>query len=66
MRRLAPLQAVELALVTVLTGVHRYTIHGMSSLRLRTNFGLDRTGEKIFPEEELVHLDGHKGSKPVR
>ncbi|KAF9651664.1 glycoside hydrolase family 15 protein [Thelephora ganbajun] len=23
-------------------------------------------GEKIFPEEELLHLDGHKGSKPVR
>ncbi|KAF7798324.1 hypothetical protein EIP86_009545 [Pleurotus ostreatoroseus] len=28
----------------------RYTIHG----------------EKLFPEEELSHLDGHKGSKPVR
>ncbi|KAI0321665.1 glycoside hydrolase family 15 protein [Amylostereum chailletii] len=23
-------------------------------------------GERIFPEEELSHLDGHKGSKPVR
>ncbi|PCH40589.1 glycoside hydrolase family 15 protein [Wolfiporia cocos MD-104 SS10] len=23
-------------------------------------------GEKEFPEEELNHLDGHKGSKPVR
>ncbi|KDQ51558.1 glycoside hydrolase family 15 protein [Jaapia argillacea MUCL 33604] len=23
-------------------------------------------GGKIFPEEELLHLDGHKGSKPVR
>ncbi|KAH8078405.1 glycoside hydrolase family 15 protein [Cristinia sonorae] len=23
-------------------------------------------GEKIFPEEELSHLDGHQGSKPVR
>lgn len=23
-------------------------------------------GEKLFPEEELTHLDGHKGSKPVR
>ena len=23
-------------------------------------------GEKDFPEEELTHLDGHKGSKPVR
>ncbi|KAA1468582.1 glycoside hydrolase family 15 protein [Dentipellis sp. KUC8613] len=23
-------------------------------------------GEKLFPEEELLHLDGHKGSKPVR
>ncbi|KAI0642834.1 glycoside hydrolase family 15 protein [Trametes meyenii] len=23
-------------------------------------------GEKDFPEEELSHLDGHKGSKPVR
>lgn len=23
-------------------------------------------GEKSFPEEELSHLDGHKGSKPVR
>ncbi|KIP11307.1 glycoside hydrolase family 15 protein [Phlebiopsis gigantea 11061_1 CR5-6] len=23
-------------------------------------------GGKIFPEEELTHLDGHKGSKPVR
>ncbi|KAI0083258.1 glycoside hydrolase family 15 protein [Irpex rosettiformis] len=23
-------------------------------------------GEKRFPEEELSHLDGHKGSKPVR
>lgn len=24
------------------------------------------SGEKIFPEEELLHLDGHKGSRPVR
>ena len=24
------------------------------------------SGEKIFPEMELTHLDGHKGSKPVR
>ena len=23
-------------------------------------------GGKIFPEEELTHLDGHKGSRPVR
>ncbi len=23
-------------------------------------------GEKLFPEKELTHLDGHKGSKPVR
>ncbi|CCM02298.1 uncharacterized protein FIBRA_04387 [Fibroporia radiculosa] len=23
-------------------------------------------GENIFPEEELTHLDGHRGSKPVR
>ena len=23
-------------------------------------------GEKLFPEEELSHLDGHKGSRPVR
>jgi hypothetical protein len=23
-------------------------------------------GEKIFPELELTHLDGHKASKPVR
>lgn len=23
-------------------------------------------GDKIFPEEELTHLDGHQGSKPVR
>lgn len=23
-------------------------------------------GEKLFPEMELTHLDGHKGSKPVR
>ena len=23
-------------------------------------------GEKNFPEKELTHLDGHKGSKPVR
>lgn len=23
-------------------------------------------GGRIFPEEELLHLDGHKGSKPVR
>ncbi len=23
-------------------------------------------GETEFPEEELNHLDGHKGSKPVR
>jgi len=23
-------------------------------------------GEKHFPEEELTHLDGHKGSRPVR
>ncbi|PIL34777.1 hypothetical protein GSI_02564 [Ganoderma sinense ZZ0214-1] len=29
---------------------NRYTIHG----------------DKDFPEEELWHLDGHKGSKPVR
>lgn len=24
------------------------------------------TGERIFPEAELTHLDGHQGSKPVR
>ena len=24
------------------------------------------TGDKDFPEEELWHLEGHKGSKPVR
>lgn len=24
------------------------------------------SGEKVFPEMELTHLDGHKGSKPVR
>lgn len=28
--------------------------------------GLTSAGEPDFPEEELTHLDGHKGSKPVR
>ncbi|EIM83391.1 glycoside hydrolase family 15 protein [Stereum hirsutum FP-91666 SS1] len=37
-----------------------YTIHGMSHPLPPFS------GGKIFPEEELTHLDGHKGSKPVR
>lgn len=27
---------------------------------------MEGLGERIFPEEELNHLDGHKSSKPVR
>ncbi len=27
---------------------------------------LPQSGEKNIPEIELTHLDGHKGSKPVR
>jgi hypothetical protein len=46
-----------------------YTIHGqfvLPYLGFSDNFlGLVK-GEKLFPEKELTHLDGHKGSKPVR
>lgn len=46
-----------------------YTIHGQSSCRYSTGvcqISIVSIGEKIFPELELTHLDGHKGSKPVR
>jgi GH15 family glucan-1,4-alpha-glucosidase len=46
-----------------------YTIHGrLVSLNNRgpSDDFLSLKGEKIFPEKELTHLDGHKGSKPVR
>lgn len=36
----------------------------MQIISIRNLLGV--SGEKIFPEEELLHLDGHKGSKPVR
>jgi GH15 family glucan-1,4-alpha-glucosidase len=45
-----------------------YTIHGLLTFctirALLTTFLTQ--GEKIFPEKELTHLDGHKDSKPVR
>ncbi|CDO72280.1 Glycoside Hydrolase Family 15 protein [Trametes cinnabarina] len=40
--------------VLLIGTILRYTIH------------VECTGEKEFPEVELTHLDGHKGSKPVR
>jgi GH15 family glucan-1,4-alpha-glucosidase len=48
-----------------------YTIHGqfVSLYRGFSDFLLFFwlvKGEKLFPEKELTHLDGHKGSKPVR
>ncbi|KAI0307573.1 glycoside hydrolase family 15 protein [Multifurca ochricompacta] len=44
-----------------------YTIHGwLASLPLLSPSADLFKGEKIFPEKELTHLDGHKGSKPVR
>jgi GH15 family glucan-1,4-alpha-glucosidase len=45
-----------------------YTIHGwlVSFNRSLSDDFLSLKGEKIFPEKELTHLDGHKGSKPVR
>lgn len=45
-----------------------YTIHGRLFSLDRSPFNdvLSLKGEKIFPEKELTHLDGHKGSKPVR
>ncbi|KAI0369449.1 glycoside hydrolase family 15 protein [Pilatotrama ljubarskyi] len=47
-----------------------YTIHGeFDSAYAIWRDDLTRDlpkGEKEFPEEELLHLDGHKGSKPVR
>jgi GH15 family glucan-1,4-alpha-glucosidase len=42
-----------------------YTIHGRS-VSLNRGFSDFFEGEKLFPEKELTHLDGHKGSKPVR
>lgn len=38
----------------------------VSLLRFILTFLTFFKGEKIFPEKELTHLDGHKGSKPVR
>lgn len=47
-----------------------YTIHGSSPYRYISAFNrLKQTlivGEKELEEIELTHLDGHKGSKPVR
>ncbi len=49
-----------------------YTIHGVISflaplLFCCTLVDLDTfSGEKDIPEIALTHLDGHKGSKPVR
>lgn len=46
-----------------------YTIHGLFiwCLLIRTNTqNVDPTGGKELEEIELTHLDGHKGSKPVR
>lgn len=45
-----------------------YTIHGqlISLYRGFSDFVWLTKGEKLFPEKELTHLDGHKGSKPVR
>ncbi|KAF8264424.1 glycoside hydrolase family 15 protein [Lactarius quietus] len=48
-----------------------YTIHGqLTPYPRRIRDGrltvLLVPGEKIFPEKELTHFDGHKGSKPVR
>jgi hypothetical protein len=45
-----------------------YTIHGDSVLIPR-RLGVSDVGfpgEQEIPEFELTHLDGHKGSKPVR
>ena len=43
-----------------------YTIHGLLFSTLQFGNLILVPGEKIFPEEELLHLDGHKSSKPVR
>lgn len=46
-----------------------YTIHGkywICALSWVLYWENEFPGGKIFPEEELTHLDGHKGSKPVR
>ncbi|KAI0747485.1 glycoside hydrolase family 15 protein [Fomes fomentarius] len=46
-----------------------YTIHGMYialHFKIHVLSQVSLLGEKDFPEEELSHLDGHKGSKPVR
>jgi hypothetical protein len=43
-----------------------YTIHGMGLLRRQRHSSRPLTGGKDLEEIELPHLDGHKGSKPVR
>lgn len=44
-----------------------YTIHGeLLDRSLVSLLYLPQSGEKHIPEIELTHLDGHKGSKPVR
>ena len=42
-----------------------YTIHGTVSYTVTSSY-LHRLGGKELEEIELPHLDGHKGSKPVR
>ncbi|MBW1719210.1 MAG: DUF547 domain-containing protein [Deltaproteobacteria bacterium] len=36
--------------------------HGVEKLRIMYRLN----GEEVFPEQELLHLDGYKGSRPVR
>ena len=46
-----------------------YTIHGSSTLLAARPLSISNgqiTGGKDLEEVELTHLDGHKGSRPVR
>lgn len=43
-----------------------FTIHGMYTLANPKTDIDSAAGEKDLEEIELSHLDGHKGSKPVR
>lgn len=43
-----------------------YTIHGKCTPDCIQSMLTLAVGEKLFPELELTHLDGHKASKPVR
>lgn len=60
----------RLLFLTYSSMTHRYTIHGTYRTSLLSYLvwynALGNIGDKEFPEEELTHLEGHQGSRPVR